>query len=569
MELPLCADIADLLAGPDGLNHSAGPSSPETGTGRLEEQYGAIEPAGRGRGLMRRSLVSIAAAVILTGSPALAVAAVGTTGSAAVEVAAEQRWAAAPRAQLTTGQVLRAGEQLRSENGQFRLSMRRDGNLALYMWTNRVLWSTGTTGHNGAKLRMRHNGNLVLLGPGGRALWTSQTPSSGAERVVMQTDGNLVMYDGGQARWATNTVVTSLAPLDTLRAGQSVSSGNGQYRLVMQTDGNLVLYAWTGRALWASDTAGNRGAWASNQSDGNLVVYSAGGRPLWASDTGDRGGSTLVVQGDGNLVLYKPGGVSTWASGSVNDRLAPGERLNRGQLFYARGTAYRFVMQGDGNLVLYTPTGAPIWSSRTAGNPGAWAIMQADGNLVVYTPDGRPLWASDTGNRGASNMYVQHDGNTVIYNAAGQPTWATRTVSPPPQSDRVTKAVNWARSQVGVSHTGETPDGMWSGWCELLVEVAYGTRNRYPSAYANYLAQRNTGRIRTDSNPPAGVLVFYDYWSSDGTTRYGHVGVSIGGGQVISTQGYSAPLPVRQHAVTGIGLPYLGWAPAPDGWPGR
>jgi hypothetical protein len=44
----------------------------------------------------------------------------------------------------------------------------------------------------------------------------------------------------------------------------------------------------------------------------------------------------------------------------------------------------RLLMQSDGNLVLYRGATA-LWSSRTAGNPGAFAVMQADGNLVVYS----------------------------------------------------------------------------------------------------------------------------------------------------------------------------------------
>lgn len=132
-----------------------------------------------------------------------------------------------------------------------------------------------------------------------------------------------------------------------------------------------------------------------------------------------------------------------------------------------------------------------------------------------------------------------------------------------PVSSREARAVDFARSQLGVRSTSLTPDGMWSGWCELFVERAYGTSGRYPSAQANFNAQRAAGRVRTDTNPPAGALVFYA-WGS-----YGHVGVSLGGGQVISTQGFSTPLPVRQHTVTGINLQYLGWAAAPTSWPGR
>lgn len=149
------------------------------------------------------------------------------------------------------------------------------------------------------------------------------------------------------------------------------------------------------------------------------------------------------------------------------------------------------------------------------------------------------------------------DGGYVRYSST-----IPRCGAPAPVT-RESRAVDWARSQLGVIKTGETSDGMWSGWCELFVERAYGTRGQYARAIYDYNAQRAAGRIHTDTNPPAGALVFYT-WDS-----YGHVGISIGGGQVISTQGLNTPLPVRQHSVTGVGLPYLGWSYAPTGWPGR
>jgi hypothetical protein len=96
----------------------------------------------------------------------------------------------------------------------------------------------------------------------------------------------------------------------------------------------------------------------------------------------------------------------------------------------------------------------------------------------------------------------------------------------------------------------------WSGWCEQFVEQANGFRFRFPSAIAHYTSQRDQHRIHTDTNPPVGAVVFYG-----GGGGYGHVGVSIGAGQVISTQGYLGQrLPVWQHGVTALSNPYYGWA---------
>ena len=53
----------------------------------------------------------------------------------------------------------------------------------------------------------------------------------------------------------------------------------------MQNDGNFVLYDVNNKPVWASNTAGNPGAYLAVQEDGNLVVYNQGGNPLWATNT--------------------------------------------------------------------------------------------------------------------------------------------------------------------------------------------------------------------------------------------------------------------------------------------
>ncbi len=103
-----------------------------------------------------------------------------------------------------------------------------------------------------------------------------------------------------------------LDPDQRLDPGQRRVSADGRFDLIMQGDGNLVLYAPGGRALWASRTVGNPGAWAIMQSDGNLVVYRRGQPPvpsaaLWASRTAGHPGAWAVMQNDGNFVVYRPG----------------------------------------------------------------------------------------------------------------------------------------------------------------------------------------------------------------------------------------------------------------------
>jgi chitodextrinase len=97
-----------------------------------------------------------------------------------------------------------------------------------------------------------------------------------------------------------------------LGAGRTILAPDG-YKVVMQGDGNLVEYSSSGRALWASNTNNNPGAYAVMQLDGNLVVYK-GSRALWATYTNGRGPSHAVIQVDGNFVVYTNAGRATWAS---------------------------------------------------------------------------------------------------------------------------------------------------------------------------------------------------------------------------------------------------------------
>jgi hypothetical protein len=109
---------------------------------------------------------------------------------------------------LDQGGVLKANEELRSQDGRYRAVMQADGNFVVY---------------------------------GGRALWASNTMGHGGHYVILQDDHNLVVYDHHRgAKWASGTN----------------GRGHQHVRLVMQNDGNLVLYDTHNRAHWASNTNG-------------------------------------------------------------------------------------------------------------------------------------------------------------------------------------------------------------------------------------------------------------------------------------------------------------------------
>jgi uncharacterized protein YraI len=149
------------------------------------------------------------------------------------------------------------------------------------------------------------------------------------------------------------------------------------------------------------------------------------------------------------------------------------------------------------------------------------------------------IWDQIDGGGWASDGFVYTGSNNPVVPLCGSNTKADH-------------AVAWANSMVGA--TG------YDGWCELFVENAYGTSSRYGSALANFNAQQAAGRISTSTNVPAGALAFFRNPYDGG---YGHVEISRGDGSYVST---AATVRVVSLSYGGT---FLGWAPAPDSWPGR
>ena len=111
---------------------------------------------------------------------------------------------------MTAGQMLYAGQSIKSQNGKFTFVMQGDGNLVLYRAEGRALWASGTNGKRVAVCAMQGDGNLVLYEAGPHADWASNTNGNPGSKLVVQDDGNVVIYRAnGTAAWATNTVQPS------------------------------------------------------------------------------------------------------------------------------------------------------------------------------------------------------------------------------------------------------------------------------------------------------------------------------------------------------------------------
>jgi hypothetical protein len=220
--------------------------------------------------------------------------------------------------EMGAGQVLHAGEELRSPNGRYSLEVQVDGNVVVYADDVRPLWHTHTWRPD-TELDLQYDGNLVSYDTYGYDTWNAGTFGNRDARLVMQDDGNLVLYgaDGTPlwfSGWDRGTVQDTLLAKQDLTVGQSLVSRSGQYQLLMQADGNLVVYGPGKRALWhigVHDRGGNR---LRLQADGNAVVYQFNWLVNWHAGTWGNANVRMVMQDDGNLVVYAANGRALWSS---------------------------------------------------------------------------------------------------------------------------------------------------------------------------------------------------------------------------------------------------------------
>jgi NlpC/P60 family protein len=181
-------------------------------------------------------------------------------------------------------------------------------------------------------------------------------------------------------------------------------------------------------------------------------------------------------------------------------------------------------------LRVATDPGKPIYVVRTGMWEGWGKYGAATGSLKCPTGNEYPY---------AGGARQNFEGGTLLWRNSMAAVKVTA---------RAANAVGWAWNRIGAT---KTSSGAWWAWkCETFVENAYGTSGRYATALAHYRAVK--ANIHTSGTPPPGAMVFYNL------TQWGHVGISVGGGYVISTQTPNGAA-VKKHTV-GYFSNYLGWA---------
>lgn len=235
---------------------------------------------------------------------------------------------------LKGGETLAPGQMLASEEAQ--LVMQTDGNLVLYHVTGGdgkggALWQSGTSGNPGAFARMQSDGNFVVYKKGtvgndpSGALWASGTYQNTDARLDLQSDANLVVYtkNGGHglggALWYSDTISRG----NKLTSGAKLMPGSwlstGDKVLIMDIQGDILLRErGTNRTLWSKITS-NPYAYLHMQADSNLVLYKQGTNTgaLWASNTVGGTGSYATLEDNGSLVVRWSTGGERWISSSL------------------------------------------------------------------------------------------------------------------------------------------------------------------------------------------------------------------------------------------------------------
>ena len=100
-----------------------------------------------------------------------------------------------PTWRLEAGQRLRRDEELRSQNGAFRLIYQGDGNLVIYRTGGAATWSSSTHGTSPGAVEMQGDGNLVIYDATGTPVWHSDTWWAPGAVAELTDDGFLIVFD--------------------------------------------------------------------------------------------------------------------------------------------------------------------------------------------------------------------------------------------------------------------------------------------------------------------------------------------------------------------------------------
>jgi hypothetical protein len=177
-------------------------------------------------------------------------------------------------------------------------------------------------------------------------------------------------------------------------------------------------------------------------------------------------------------------------------------------------------------------------------------------------------WVSGPGTgSGWMNEHFINDGASIDQAAAGVPACTSSGGGGGGGGgggSAVEGAIAWAQGFVGAGDN-------YNGYCLQFVGDAYanggGINIGNAATAVAWWNAHSSGQHPGDANPPRGALVF---WGATSSNSAGHVGISLGAGNVISSESYpkttSDPNAVHIFSIAvrnKAGYPYLGWIAPP------
>jgi len=201
---------------------------------------------------------------------------------------------------------------------------------------------------------------------------------------------------------------------------------------------------------------------------------------------------------------------------------------------------------------------APSTTATIVGtvNDGASVTIdcQTYGTSVTGTYGTSDIWDHLPSKNGyVSDTYVYTGSDTMVAPLCSGTTLKTchNTFSNP---NTCSEAVTWAKNHETTSYHSD-----YYGRCDHVMALAYGwSASGSTTAHAHWLAIPSGDKYPGDSNVPAGGLAFFH----GGSTGAGHVMISIGGGEFVSTDIDGA----GTLGVTTIAKIENTWGEGYDGW---
>lgn len=223
---------------------------------------------------------------------------------------------------LLPGQQLDPGQSVSSPNGQFKLTMKDNGELTLTLW-GATHWTSRTKG-TGHHALMQADGNLVVLNAAGAPVWATGTNGFYGAQLQVHDSGALTVTKGTRLLWnrmGLHIKRTELVGGQRLDPGQHAISPNRLYALTLSTDGKVLLTR-SGQPVWEPKLSG-KATHLDLLENGNLVAFDEAGNPVWQSWTAGHTGATLKVTDDGNVVLLDAKGKQYWDRNVYRPEPAP------------------------------------------------------------------------------------------------------------------------------------------------------------------------------------------------------------------------------------------------------